>query len=179
MSVDFHDAAVDAIDDLIGTLRRPLKDTLLIAYNEHEPRTGRQYEANPFYGFFRLVDLGADYAARIERTRDRRDGKKRRAEAKGETWGAKPVAAKNAELEAEIAKVVECIRTVLPPEDLDVLERRKVRILFASLRENERETRQIEADEDWDCGRRREAQQAAQRRMIERGRVVLTGPFQQ
>lgn len=156
----------DAVDDLVKALPRPAKDTFLVAFNQHETHQGERLAGNPLRRFFSLLDGIADNDRRVESAENKRNWNAVKAEA--ERFGRVPEI--NGELEAEIACVLEDFKTVLPPEHHAILERTKVRKLFALARSLDRDVRQIDANRTREVQERRNQQIERHRRMVELAR---------
>ena len=151
MRYDAKTVTTDLIEELFHILPFPIKNTFMIAFNQHEGPGGCS-EMNPFSDVFRLVDRLAEDEKWAMKFSDKLNRK-----IAIDTYGKPPQVAKtNPEIERGIREAFETLRGCLDPDHWELLDSRGFKRFVAAVREANLEHRQSALTLDWIDRRRKE-----------------------
>lgn len=163
MRYDAQTVTSGLVEELFRILPFPIKNTFMIAFNQHEGPARSCSEMNPFCDVFRLVDRLAEdekWAVKL--------GDKFNRKLDLDTYGKPPQVAKtNPEIERGIKEAFETLRGCLDPDHWELLDSRGFKRFVAAVREADREHRQSARTLDWIDRQRKEAQLGTLRHFAE------------
>ena len=163
MRYDAKTVTSDLIEELFRILPFPIKNTFMIAFNQHEGPARGCSEMNPFCDVFRLVDRLAEderWAVKFGDKLSRKLGL--------DAYGKPPQVAKaNPEIERGIREAFETLRGCLDPDHWDLLDSRGFKRFVAAIREADYKHRQSARTLDWIDRQRKEAQLRTRRHFAE------------
>lgn len=151
---------VKLLNEFVLSLPGPVRDTYLIAFNQHDMRGQRCNPANPFAGLFAVLDRMVEDERRLEEKLKTCRWRRNRREdlCKPDVVGAPQVERRGAEVEQMLDAALKGIRAVLSEGERGAIESERFGHVVATLRWNDRALRQIAATEAWEAEARRQAQ---------------------
>lgn len=163
MTSEYHAMTEDVTKAMMKMLRQPVLSTFLIAFNQHEGPAGDMNPANPFFGFFALMD-------RLRTDLRRGDALTPKRKTMEVPEDAVRVDATDPELENCIAEALADMMSVLHPDQASVVESEPVRTFFKSVREANYRLRKAEALKWWKESERKRMKIERMRAMLNRTR---------
>ena len=158
MRYDAKTVTTDLIEELFHILPFPIKNTFMIAFNQHEGPAGCS-AMNPFCEMFRLLDRLAEDEKRASKLGDKFSRK-----LVIDSYGKPPQVAKsNPEIERGIKETFETLRGCLDPDHWELLDSRRFKRFVSAVREADCEHRQNALTLDWIDRRRKDVRQAGMR----------------
>ena len=151
MKYDAKTVTTDLIEELFHILPFPIKNTFMIAFNQHEGPGGCS-EMNPFSDVFRLVDRLAEDEKWALKFTDQLNRKLCL-----DAYGKSPQVAKtNPEIERGIREAFDTLRGCLDPDHWELLDSRGFKRFVSAVREADYKHRQSARTLDWIDRRRKE-----------------------